>query len=145
MHNRKKLDRPPTEAEVAALQKKSQTYASLVGIIFERRRQADRSADTLGLLGKMLRNNPDFYSLWNFRREILQDMHPALVECSRDNKFSAENADQIRDEEMGLSAEGIAKNPKSCKPTATCKQVVPSYASYILATTCCIPSLWMSS
>lgn len=115
MHNRKKLDRPPSDAEVAALQKKSQTYASLVGIIFERRKQSDRSADTLGLIGKMLRNNPDFYSLWNYRREILQDMHPALVECTRSSTFNGEAADLIRDEEMGLSAEGIAKNPKSCK------------------------------
>lgn len=115
MHNRKKLERPPTEAEILALQKKTQTYASLVSIIFQRRKDQDLSKDTLDLVGKMLRNNPDFYSLWNFRREILLSMNPTLSECSTENKYTADNAAAIRDEEMNLSADGIRKNPKSCK------------------------------
>lgn len=115
MHNRKKLERPPTEAETAALQKKTQTYASLVSIIFERRSQGDKSADTLNLVGKMIRNNPDFYTLFNFRREILYDMYPQLVESGPGNKYNGNNADQIRDEELTLSADGIVRNPKSCE------------------------------
>lgn len=115
MHNRKKLDRPPSEAEVAALQKKTQTYGSLVSIIFARRKQQENSQDTLDLIGKMLRNNPDFYSLWNFRRDILFGMNAGLEESNVQNKYSGENANAIRDEEMNLSADGIRRNPKSCK------------------------------
>lgn len=115
MHNRKKLDRPPSEAEIAALQKKTQTYGSLVSIIFARRKQQDNSQDTLDLIGKLLRNNPDFYSLWNFRREVLFNMNPSLQEATAENKYSGDNANNIRDEEMNLSADGIRRNPKSCK------------------------------
>ena len=115
MHNRKKLDRPPTDAEVAALSKKSQTYASLVGICFDRRKTGDHSEDTLGLVAKMLKNNPDFYTLWNFRREILLFMNSSLKDANPDCKYSADNADAIRNQEMGLSQEGIMKNPKSCE------------------------------
>lgn len=114
MHNRKKLERPPSDAEIAALQKKSQTYASLVQIIFERRVAKDHSADTLQLVGKMLRTNPDFYSLWSFRREVLFSTNPSLSEASFESKYTGDNADLIRDEEMNLSTEGIQRNPKSC-------------------------------
>jgi len=115
MHNRKKLDRPPSDAEIAAVQKKSQTYASLVQIIFDRRRAKDHSDETLQLVGKMLKTNPDFYSLWNFRREVLFSMNQALSEASFESKYGGENADAIREQEMNLSTEGIQRNPKSCK------------------------------
>lgn len=115
MHNRKKLDRPPSDAEIAAVQKKSQTYASLVQIIFERRRANNHSDETLQLVGKMLKTNPDFYSLWNFRREVLFSMNSTLNEASFESKYAGDNADSIRDQEMSLSTEGIQRNPKSCK------------------------------
>lgn len=63
----------------------------------------------------MLRNNPDFYTLFNFRREILQDMYPQLIESGYEKKYRGDNADQIRDEELTLSADGIVRNPKSCE------------------------------
>jgi hypothetical protein len=119
MHNRKKLDRPPTEAEISALQKKTQTYASLVSILFDRRKNGDKSAETLTLVGKMLGNNPDFYTLYNFRREILYNMYPQLEECGEGKKYSGGNANEIRDAEMKLSADGIMRNPKSCKRITT--------------------------
>jgi geranylgeranyl transferase type-2 subunit alpha len=114
MHNRKKLDRPPTDAEVAALEKKTQTYASLVSIIFQRRAAKDMTAETLSLVGKLIKNNPDFYSLWNFRREILLHMNTGLQECTNQQKYNASNANDLRDDELNLSAEGILRNPKSC-------------------------------
>src|SRR5690349_1527593 len=71
MHNRKKSTQPPSEAEVAALKKKAFTYQSLINIIFERRQQNDKSPETFELIGKLLKMNPDFYTLWNYRKEIL--------------------------------------------------------------------------
>lgn len=115
MHNRKKLERPPTDAEVAALQKKCQTYASLVGICFDRRKAQDHSDDTLQLVAKMLKNNPDFYSLWNFRREVLISMNSDLANASKQTPFVDANASVILEQEMSLSAEAIQRNPKSCK------------------------------
>ena len=37
MHNRKKQVKPPTDAEIAALNKKRLMYDSLVNILFDRR------------------------------------------------------------------------------------------------------------
>jgi hypothetical protein len=64
------LDRAPTVEEIAAVQKKTRTYASLVSNVLERRRTQDNSAETLALIEKMLSSSPDFYTLYNFRREI---------------------------------------------------------------------------
>jgi len=115
MHNRKKQERPPTDAEVAALKKKSTTYASLVNILFDRRSKHDHSNETLDLIGKMLRNNPDFYTLWNFRREVLFSLHPGLQSAggASGEKFRDESAAAICEAEMSLSADGIRRNPKS--------------------------------
>ncbi len=80
MHNRRKLDRPLRVNELHAMKEKSVSYKSLVELILEKRQKKDYSTDSLELLGKMLKLNPDFYSLWNFRREILLHLLPELKE-----------------------------------------------------------------
>ena len=112
MHNRKKLDKPLSEAEVLALSKKCELYSHLVRQTFERRHSCD--AETLSLLGKMLKMNPDFYSLWNFRREILLSKYTELNFEYSEKKFQHPDANTVRDQELFLSAEGIQRNPKSC-------------------------------
>jgi hypothetical protein len=92
MHNRKKPDRARTAEEISAVQKKTWTYASLVSSLLERRRKRGNSAETLALIEKMLNNNPDFYTLYNFRREVLYDTYPQLTVCEEGNKYSAEDA-----------------------------------------------------
>ena len=113
MHNRKKPEAPPTENEVKALKEKSSMYKSLVGLIFSKRKEKDYSPETMLITGKVLRLNPDFYSLWNFRREILISQIPEL-ETVIANNVKIKN-DEIRDIELQVSAEGITRNPKSCK------------------------------
>jgi hypothetical protein len=69
----------------------------------------------------MLRNNPDFYTLWNYRREILMSMHADTLGLSIDvpeNKIptaAGEAGEAVRNEELQLSEDGIRRNPKSCK------------------------------
>ena len=81
MHNRKKQVKPLTDIEIATLSKKCMMYESLVNILFERRdhhKKEKYTLETLALTKKMLSNNPDFYTLWNFRREILYELYPSL-------------------------------------------------------------------
>jgi hypothetical protein len=112
MHNRKKLDRPLSENELKAIRDKCTTYQNLVDLIFAKRKAQDLTVETLDLVGKMLMLNPDFYSLWNFRREILFHQYPDLpVLVAKAER--CQNAD-LRDKELKISAEGIRKNPKSC-------------------------------
>jgi hypothetical protein len=99
-----------------------------VSNVLERRRTQDNSAETLALIEKMLSSSPDFYTLYNFRREILYDTHPQLAVCGEGNKYSAEDANNIREVEMLLSAKGIERNPKSCKHT---KVESPSFLSAV--------------
>jgi geranylgeranyl transferase type-2 subunit alpha len=129
MHNRKKPDRARTAEEIAAVQKKTRTYASLVSILLERRRKRGNSAETLALIEKMLNNNPDFYTLYNFRREVLYDTYPQLTVCEEGSKYSAEDANDICEVELALSAKGIECNPKSCKHTRAKSPVVGFYCS----------------
>ena len=114
MHNRKKPDAPPSESEVKALKEKSVMYKSLVHLIFTKRREKDYSNESMTILGKVLRLNPDFYSLWNYRREILLAQLSGLQDANPQQKIQN---DDIRDIELQVSAEGIKRNPKSCKFT----------------------------
>lgn len=86
-------------------------YRSLVEILFTKRRNLEYTEETMQVLGKMLRLNPDFYSLWNFRREILLKLHP---EIEQGTGVKSQKADISRCE-LEVAAEGIRKNPKSCK------------------------------
>lgn len=107
MHNRKKLDRPLNQNELKAIQEKSTMYKTLVDLIFAKRKNKEYTQETLSLITKMLVLNPDFYSLWNFRREILITLEPKLSEPA---KVSDETLLQI---ELHTTAEAIRRNPKS--------------------------------
>lgn len=111
MHNRKKTNVAPSEAEVIALKKKAATYSSLIDVIFARRASEDYSQETFDAVGKLIKMNPDFYSLWNFRKEIIIRKHFPLP---LGGLLSGPEFDALRDEELNLSTEGIKRNPKSC-------------------------------
>lgn len=101
MHNRKKTTRAITEAELEALRAKTEGYNRLSAAVLEMRKVAVDRQSALDLTGKMIAMNPDFYSLWNFRREMLcpaVDLRLEVGEASR---------------ELTLSTEAIKKNPKS--------------------------------
>ena len=123
MHNRKKVDKsklvPPTEAELLFEQKKRNAFASTVKTLLQQNKRfvgvspaanIDQKtvSDALALTGKIIRVNPDFYSLWNFRREMLQYQYP---EIARGKSL----LNEVRDDELQLSQDGIRRNPKSCK------------------------------
>lgn len=112
MHNRKKPGAPPSEAEVNALKEKTTKYKALVDMILLKRINGDKSTETLVLVGKLVQINPDFYSLWNMRRDILFSLYPVLIEASPENRFGNTT---VRDTELSISADGIRRNPKACE------------------------------
>lgn len=118
MHNRKKSDQPPSEAQVAKLAEKCQIYETLITKLFKLRKDNDTSEKALKLTGDMLKMNPDFYSLWNYRREILIANSPLLratITQTVFTKLAGASNEITRDVELSLTVEGIKKNPKSCK------------------------------
>lgn len=98
MHNRKK--KVFTEAELEHLHLKTEGYNRLASAISEMKKAQKIESATLDLIDKMIVMNPDFYSLWNFRREII-------------NKVYESFDDNLTERELNISSDAIKKNPKS--------------------------------
>ena len=115
MHGRKRILKPPSEEETRAVQKKKQAFCELSNLLFERRASNDFSLEALALTAKLLKNNPDFYSAWNYRREILLKSYAELgiSENPSQDKVPTDIGSFVRDEELVLTVAAIKKNPKS--------------------------------
>ena len=46
-------------------------YTKLSSVLLSKRQKGDKSLKTLELTAKMVVVNPDFYTIWGYRREIL--------------------------------------------------------------------------
>jgi geranylgeranyl transferase type-2 subunit alpha len=62
-----------------------------------------QNAESLGLTQKILEINPEFYTLWNYRREIIEGMMSA----------GDLTASSVGESEKGLTQLALEKNPKS--------------------------------
>jgi len=119
MHGRVRVSEAPSAEVQAAQEKKARTYTELSRVLLQRRREGDLGSETKELIGKMLRSNPDFYTLWNYRREVLQSQCAAaglpLAEALAQRGASkVEGAgDLLVQAELSLTADCIKKNPKS--------------------------------
>jgi geranylgeranyl transferase type-2 subunit alpha len=117
MHGKKRVVGDAALAEEEALKKKAQTFQSLLTIILERRQTMDLSDETLELTSKLLISNPDVYSIWNYRRDILieQCSSHQLNQIRQQEKVPDIDGKTVRDRELLLSANCIKRNPKSCE------------------------------
>ena len=115
MHGRARLERPPSAQEIEIDQQKSAAYIKLVSIIQARRSAGDLSEQTLELTGQLLKKNPDYYTLWNFRKEILirNNSDIGLDMEARTPKIESDRGTALATRELQLSQDAIVKNPKS--------------------------------
>ena len=106
MHGRKRSKRAAVSAEELRLQREKLGKLRALGDIALRSYAAKDLSDTsFDLTTKLLSVNPDFATLWNFRRSILLSRWDALA---RDSLAEAVQA------ELRLTAEAISsRNPKS--------------------------------
>lgn len=110
MHNVPRNLPKLTEAENAVLVAKIGKYQAAVSMFLDHRSQynltskiTDEQAKIdLELTSKLIALNPDFYSLWNYRRELQE----------RNISLDASAAERICKTEMALSIVGLQKNPK---------------------------------
>ena len=74
MHGRLKVKTTAEqqEAKEKEREKKMKLYTSATARVFDKKQNKEYDQEALDLTGQLLSSNPDFYSLWNFRREILQ-------------------------------------------------------------------------
>ena len=122
MHGRvKSAQAVVTAAELAAQQKKAATYSELSKVLLLRRKNDVKCSETLELTAKMLRSNPDFYTLWNYRKDIIVQQCldgdiplAAAMAHKGDRSFAVPLAagEAMLQVELGLTADAIRKNPK---------------------------------
>jgi geranylgeranyl transferase type-2 subunit alpha len=111
MHGRKKPDQPRSATEVSTLQQKADLLLKSFSMVLDRRIRRDHSEESLELASRVLRTNPDFYTAWNFRRDILVDTFGFPKNKCSERLSSLE----ISSRELKLTEDCIRKNPKSCK------------------------------
>lgn len=105
MHGRKKPTREPTAEERAEKAKKLGKYTALSHASFAVCRARSNTPEAFALNTKMVGANPDFYSMWNHRRDMLLGMFEGK---------SDEDMVQLCKGELQLTQRCIAeRNPKS--------------------------------
>lgn len=112
MHGRKKNSESRSEAELTALRVKAESLAKTTRDVLRMKKEKIFTSISLELTGKILRSNPDFYSVWNYRKEILMSLSSDLSSSSSSEHCHHDNA--LRDQELKLSEDCIKRNPKSC-------------------------------
>jgi geranylgeranyl transferase type-2 subunit alpha len=109
------------------LRRKAAMFADLSVVIDKGRKSGDKSEKALELTSKMLAMNPDCYTWWNYRREILINLYGGCEDvegstslglgmeaaASEDLKIPASRGAVVRNKELQLTVDGITKNPKS--------------------------------
>ena len=126
MHGRKRIpkDVVPNEKEVKKKRAKMKAYTKLSTVLLAKRQKGDKSLKTLELTAKMVVVNPDFYTIWGYRREILaHHYNNFMVTSSKNGDDSSEmgikavTEDSLKNmylTELSLTENALLKrNPKS--------------------------------
>ncbi|ORX91828.1 geranylgeranyltransferase type II [Basidiobolus meristosporus CBS 931.73] len=106
MHGRRKV---PTTAEIDQLRKEKEAhkikdYCALNELILQKKKDGVLDKESFQLTTKMARTNPDMYTAWNLRRDILKRDFAQL---------SKEEIQEICVNELSLLEEVIRTTPKS--------------------------------
>ncbi|CAJ0631765.1 14361_t:CDS:2 [Entrophospora sp. SA101] len=107
MHGRRRV-KPSAEIERIRREKeanKIKEYNELVKKCFDKRDKLEYDQDAINITTMILSQNPDFYSIWNFRRTIL--LKGVFVSCTN------EEIQKHLESELGFLQEIFQLNPKS--------------------------------
>jgi len=104
MHGVRKTVKTTEEKEAEA--EKVRNYRQLLEFLRQKRKENDTSTQVMQQIAQLLRVNPDSYSFWNFRRNI-------ILESLKDCENYDEKLKKMIQSELDLTAVCIRKNPKS--------------------------------
>ena len=98
----------PSEKEILKKQAKMKAYKKLATVLLAKRNKNDVSLKTLELTAKMVVVNPDFYTIWGYRREILahhfNDFLPFSGDNTSDKNNSGEGQNDLKSKEITQDA-----------------------------------------
>ncbi|CAK1603098.1 unnamed protein product [Parnassius mnemosyne] len=86
-------------------QEKLKVFKNVMQTIHHKRQQHEYDKELLELTGKVLASNPDIYTLWNIRREILEQI--------RKNNCDEEQLSKLFNDELNVTEYCLKINPKS--------------------------------
>ncbi|GIQ84255.1 hypothetical protein KIPB_005777 [Kipferlia bialata] len=126
MHGVKKSAIPPTAQELEQKKKQVDSFRSLINGLLAKREQGNMNPKILPHIGIALKYNPEHYTLWNYRRDILTDSmsQPVTegVEAEAEGVDGEGEGGGVEDanvsavatltEELGVIEAALAKNPK---------------------------------
>uniref|UniRef100_A0A915EQD1 Geranylgeranyl transferase type-2 subunit alpha n=1 Tax=Ditylenchus dipsaci TaxID=166011 RepID=A0A915EQD1_9BILA len=94
---------------------KLKAYMGLTDQIFVKREKGELDDELLCLTAEVLKKNPDIYTFWGIRREVVEvkrKQEPAS-ESSEEKQSPEDYLAKIFNEELSVTKEGLFKNPKS--------------------------------
>lgn len=104
MHGRLKIYTTAEQEEIKKKEKaaKLAKYKAGIAIIFQKKKDKIWDDELLSVVKQMLSSNPDIYTLWNIRRQVLEN-----------NEWSKDDYKQYLENEMSLTENCLKENPKS--------------------------------
>ena len=106
MHGVKRLSQEKRLAKRKENEERAAAYRGRSKAAFERREKKQFDQESLDAIQKVVLENPDHATMWNFRREVLQAMHPPSAGDTEERKAACKA-------EFQLTQEGLQINPKS--------------------------------
>ena len=117
MHNVKRFTGPQRAARRAKSESMARELKAVCQAALARKAEKRYDDDSLGLAAKAVLANPDFGTVWNFRREALQHTHPDAVAGAADGAADDAATSAARraacETELALTQECLGLNPKS--------------------------------
>jgi len=107
MHGRKKVAR--TDEYKAKVKVKIQKYVAITEGVLASKKAKEYTPEKLEICGKILAINPQYYTIWNYRREILLDWFQKEVD---DTDFMDKKKKWCQTE-LYLTERSLLNNPKS--------------------------------
>ncbi|KAI5292142.1 Rab geranylgeranyltransferase, partial [Ascosphaera pollenicola] len=95
-------------------QEKINAYRELVRKVQQQRSDHDRSKGALENTTKLLSKNPEFYTIWNIRREILQAQFESIIAAQEQEDETARRAEiqQLLQSDLLFLVPLLKKSPK---------------------------------
>ncbi|XP_074644126.1 geranylgeranyl transferase type-2 subunit alpha-like [Tubulanus polymorphus] len=107
MHGRLKVKTTAEqqEAKRKEREKKLLLYTGATKKIFQKRTDGENDQEALNISGEILSANPDFYTLWNIRKEVLTHLI--------NNEMSEDDLQSLQQTELHFLEQCLKVNPKS--------------------------------
>ena len=117
MHNVKRFTGPQRAARRAESEERAAALNAVCKAALGRKAEKRYDDESLAVAAKALLANPDFGTVWNYRREALMHLHPgaaagAAATDADDAALSAARRGAC-EVELGLTQECLGLNPKS--------------------------------